>query len=133
MSLSEEFLRDPAAKGIRIVVYGSLKRGGKLHGHMQGSRFLGTTTFPGQLFSLGSYPAARPAEEPEDLIHGEVYECSDALVELLDRIEGHPWMYKRSPIQTAHFGQVQAYIYQRRPSSLERRIASGVYNVEDWK
>jgi gamma-glutamylcyclotransferase (GGCT)/AIG2-like uncharacterized protein YtfP len=129
---SPEFLSQPSPKGIRIICYGSLKQGGKLHHNMREARFLGTVAFPGQLYSLGAYPAARPPEGPEDVVHGEVYECSDELVRRLDSIEGHPWMYKRTPIETAQFGSAQVYIYQHRPRG-HRRIESGIYDVKDWK
>jgi gamma-glutamylcyclotransferase (GGCT)/AIG2-like uncharacterized protein YtfP len=130
---SSEFLANPSKAGVRICVYGSLKARGKLHHNMQSARFLGETTFPGQLFHLGSYPALRPAEGPEDIVHGEVYECPDALVRRLDSIEGHPWMYKRTPIQTANFGECEVYVYQRRLHSADKRITDGIYNVADWK
>lgn len=133
MSASEEMLKNPHQEGVRICVYGSLKAGGRLHRNMQEARFLGETTFPGQLFSLGPYPAALPADTPEDVVHGEVYECPDALVKRLDSIEGHPWHYKRTQVQTAHFGAVEAYIYQRRLHAADRRIENGIYDVKDWK
>jgi gamma-glutamylcyclotransferase (GGCT)/AIG2-like uncharacterized protein YtfP len=130
---SPEFLANPSRTGVRICVYGSLKKGGKLAHNMQSARFLGETTFPGQLYHLGSYPALRPAEGPEDVVQGEVYEVGDALLARLDSIEGHPWMYKREPIQTPNFGECQAYFYQRKLHSADRRIPDGNYNVKDWK
>jgi gamma-glutamylcyclotransferase (GGCT)/AIG2-like uncharacterized protein YtfP len=133
MTQSAEFVANPSRTGNRIICYGSLKRNGKLHGNMKDARFLGETTFPGQLFSLGPYPALRPAETETDIVHGEVYEVGDALLKRLDSIEGHPWMYKRTRIETPNFGECQVYVYQRRLHSADKRIESGIYNVADWK
>jgi gamma-glutamylcyclotransferase (GGCT)/AIG2-like uncharacterized protein YtfP len=127
------FTEQPEKQGIRICVYGSLKRNGKLHPNLKEARFLGETTFPGRLYSLGPYPALKPAETETDVVHGEVYEVGDALLERLDHIEGHPWQYRREPIQTAHFGECQAYVYRRRLHAADKRIESGNYNVTDWK
>jgi gamma-glutamylcyclotransferase (GGCT)/AIG2-like uncharacterized protein YtfP len=115
---------------LKIAVYGSLKREGKLHFYMQDAQYLGATTFPGDLYSLGSFPAAVPGQGQ---VHCEVFECTDALIERLDSLEGHPWIYRRSPVETAKFGSVQAYIYQRRLHSWDKKIESGLYNTKDWK
>jgi gamma-glutamylcyclotransferase (GGCT)/AIG2-like uncharacterized protein YtfP len=117
---------------MRIAVYGSLRKGGKLNPIMldNGAKFLGESSFEGQLYSLGAYPAAIPGS---GTVHCEVWDCSDELIKRLDSVEGHPWMYRRTPIETANCGLVQVYFYQRRLHSWDRRIESGVYNVADWK
>lgn len=119
----------------RIIVYGSLKKGGKLYPNMERGQavYLGEVTFPGQLWSLGPYPAAKPAQAEGDVIHGEAYEVGDELIKRLDSIEGHPWQYKREKVWTAKFGECQVYIYQRKLHATDKRIENGIYNVEDWK
>jgi gamma-glutamylcyclotransferase (GGCT)/AIG2-like uncharacterized protein YtfP len=116
---------------MRLCFYGSLKRGGKLNGILLDGKatFLGESTFEGDLFHLGSYPAA---VKGSGVVHCEVWECSDALVKRLDGVEGHPWMYLRSKVWTPEFGEVQTYVYQRHLRGA-KLIASGNYNVADWK
>jgi gamma-glutamylcyclotransferase (GGCT)/AIG2-like uncharacterized protein YtfP len=117
---------------MRLAVYGSLKKSGKLHNRMVegGATFLGESTFKGDLFSLGAYPAA---VEGPGTVFCEVFECSDALIARLDSIEGHPWHYRRQVVWTPKFGDVQAYLYQHRLMSTDRKIENGRYNVADWK
>jgi gamma-glutamylcyclotransferase (GGCT)/AIG2-like uncharacterized protein YtfP len=116
---------------MRIAVYGSLRKGGKLNHIMQDgqAQLLGESSFPGQLYSLGPYPAAVAGEGE---VFCEVWECSDALVRRLDGVEGHPWMYERQKIWLPKFGDCQVYIYQRHVRGC-RRIESGRYDVKDWK
>ncbi len=72
-----------------VFVYGTLKRGDCRHRYMAGSRFLGlaTTERGYRLFDMGEYPAM-----VEDLsggaIEGELFEVSDATLEVLDEVEG---------------------------------------------
>jgi gamma-glutamylcyclotransferase (GGCT)/AIG2-like uncharacterized protein YtfP len=109
---------------MRLGVYGTLKSKGRLNPIMlqHEATFLGESTFQGDLYSLGSFPAA---VEGTGTVVCEVWECSDELVARLDSIEGHPWHYRRSRVWTPNFGEVQAYIYQRKLHSFDRPIASG--------
>lgn len=111
----------------KIFVYGSLRRGGALNNVLQGSEFLfSCRTKPEySLFSLGKFPA---------LIHlgntavlGEVYEISDNVLQLLDSIEGHPYVYLRTPIYLENNLEIEGYLFSSWIPSYINLIKSG-----DW-
>lgn len=72
-----------------VFVYGSLKRGHKLHYLLESQLSLGTAVTQPlyRLFDLGSYPGI--IEWPEGLtIHGEVYHVDSDCLAQLDEVEG---------------------------------------------
>ncbi len=74
---------------MRVFVYGSLKRGLKLHPLLADSHFLGTAvTRPHyRIFSLGEYPGL--VEWPDGLaVCGELYEVNARTLQQLDQAEG---------------------------------------------
>lgn len=85
-----------ALKGLEsplpVFVYGTLKRGGRLHGNMEGFNFLGEANISGRLLNCGSFPGFVESEGDE-CVRGEIFqiqpEAGTALqIEALDRIEG---------------------------------------------
>ena len=72
-----------------VFVYGSLKRGYKLHYSLENQQSLGNAVTQPlyRLFDLGSYPGL--IEWPEGLaIHGEVYQVAADCLSQLDEVEG---------------------------------------------
>jgi len=72
-----------------VFVYGSLKRGYKLHYLLESQLSLGNAVTQPlyRLFDLGSYPGL--IEWPEGLtIHGEVYQVDADCLAQLDEVEG---------------------------------------------
>jgi len=61
------------------------------------------------LYDLGAYPAARPGE---GLLQGDLLTVEAAALALMDRIEGHPDLFRRARVCVqAGDGQVDAWIY----------------------
>jgi gamma-glutamylcyclotransferase (GGCT)/AIG2-like uncharacterized protein YtfP len=93
----------------KLFVYGSLRSGFQSNAYHYVSHYftlLGLAKVPGQLFDLGEYPAAKPAPETGNFIHGELYELNEksafswAFGQLDDyegvvTEEGEPAMYRR--------------------------------------
>lgn len=78
-----------------LFVYGSLRRGFANHRHLQGATFLGdaTTARPLALFVAElPYLCRTPAVTP---VRGEVYAVDEELLDWVDRLEGHPYWYRR--------------------------------------
>lgn len=103
-----------------LFVYGTLKRGFRLHHYLKEAPFLGAAvTAPGYaLYRLDWYPAL--VEEPgAGSITGEVYEVCNALLEALDEVEGVPYLYRRAEIELLSLGgrivreRCVTYLYQR--------------------
>ena len=72
----------------RVFVYGSLKRGGRLHSALHLSRFLGTWQTKHEAYSLidlGAFPAMTTGGE--HIVEGEMYEVDDGILKRLDMIE----------------------------------------------
>lgn len=76
-----------------LFVYGTLRRGAGHPMHDLLSRhaaFVSPASTAGRLYDTGRYPAAVPAEDESDRIHGEVYELDhpDEVWPWLDEYEG---------------------------------------------
>lgn len=109
---------------MRIFVYGTLKRGYRLHHHLTGQTFVGEArTVPAyRLFRIDWFPALVDASEGQ-AIHGEVWEVDAAGLIELDAVEEvHDGLYERRRIQLQPpFDRelVEAYFYLRDVSGSE--------------
>lgn len=101
-----------------VFVYGSLKRtnaaGKKFNQGLlerEGGKFVGpiVAPLPVRMVSMGAFPALVPVEGVTNLIHGELFEIPDDLLNLLDQIEGHPNFYQRVQYP-AQLGEAWVYI-----------------------
>lgn len=103
-----------------LFVYGSLKRGFRLHHHLHTATFLGAArTEPGfALYRLVWYPAM-VAEVTSGTVAGELYEVPEALLPTLDEVEGVPVLYQRMRIRVScpelcpEYVEVFTYVYQQ--------------------
>jgi gamma-glutamylcyclotransferase (GGCT)/AIG2-like uncharacterized protein YtfP len=103
-----------------LFVYGTLKRGHRLHHHMLGASFLGParTTTGLALYRIEWYPAM-VLERDGGGVSGELYEAPPALLEALDEVEGAPDLFQRAEIQLAEMNgrpelrRCLAYVYQQ--------------------
>jgi len=97
-----------------VAVYGSLRKTGWLHGHMEGCTFLGETKVPGRMYKVtNNYPAVvvdgiEIGDDEQVLV--EVYEVDTSQLYLLDMVEGHPSYYRRINIPT-EFGGTWMYVW----------------------
>jgi gamma-glutamylcyclotransferase (GGCT)/AIG2-like uncharacterized protein YtfP len=75
-----------------LFVYGTLRRGFRLHRHLVtlGARFESKAKVAGELFNLGSYPGAKPIGAENSWVVGEVFHLRnvDADFKVLDNVEG---------------------------------------------
>ncbi len=125
----------------RLFVYGTLRRGFRLHQHLVrlGARFESEAKVAGELFDLGSYPGARPSTAGETWILGETFHLRDVAADLkvLDEVEGFiPGSPERSQFIRARakaslrkgtIETVWIYWLARKDSSNLQRIPSGDY------
>lgn len=121
---------------VNVFVYGTLKKGFALHGHMQSKQiqFLGEGTLDQvNLLHLGWYPGV---VEGDGQVTGEVYTVPDTHVRKLDMVEGSPFLFKRetrkismaAPNPGAAGPEVEAevYYYQRAKGD-EEVLKTGVW------
>jgi gamma-glutamylaminecyclotransferase len=111
-----------------VFVYGTLMRDEINHRLLATARFVAEAhTEPCfELFDLGHFPAMNTGGQT--MVRGEVYAVDDQTLVRLDRLEGHPEFYQRTPIRLADGQEVQTYLMgdarmRRRPA-----IALG-----DWR
>ena len=111
---------------MKIFVYGSLRQGGALSWYLAGSECLGEkeTKKEHSLYSLGPFPAM--TAEGDTAVIGEVYEVNKETLDMLDRAEGHPNFYVRTPIVLEDGTKVEAYLLPGIPRGCEK-VESG-----DW-
>lgn len=87
----------------KVFVYGTLKEGCGNHGLLINSEQLSMdVNVTGRLYSLGGFPGIKPAQHDAvrfrkagSVVRGELYSVNDETLASLDRLEGHPRMYRR--------------------------------------
>lgn len=112
----------------RVFVYGSLLRGEPNHRLLRGARFIGVdrTRAAFTLFDLGGFPAM--ATDGTVAVIGEIYEVDAAMLVALDRLEGHPRFYMRTPIRLQSRRHAEVYVIPR-----ARLVRQPVIVGGDWK
>jgi gamma-glutamylcyclotransferase (GGCT)/AIG2-like uncharacterized protein YtfP len=85
-----------------VFVYGSLKKGKKLHYYLKNAKFLGEAftceKYPMILSKSGWYPYLIEKKGVGYHVKGELYETSPKLLKILDRVEEAPHYYYRKKI-----------------------------------
>lgn len=101
-----------------IFVYGTLKRGHRNHGRLDGAPFVAeATTCDPFVLMAGRIPVmfVQPGEGLP--VVGELYAVSTGLLAKLDWFEGHPAFYERTPISVHESSSgamrvADAYLYR---------------------
>ena len=95
-------------KNIPIFVYGTLMRGETNAHLLYGSVFVGEdeSTPHWDLADLVGCPGMIPGNRS---VKGEVYLVDQKTKNTLDRLEGHPTLYKRIPMRLISGREVEAY------------------------
>lgn len=89
---------------MKVVVYGTLKKDGKLHHNMEriNAIFVKEAILKDhEMYNLGWFPAIIEAKGSN--VKVEVYEIEEDKLDVLDFIEGYPNLYQRKETE---FGQV---------------------------
>ena len=112
----------------RVFVHGSLLSGERNHGWLDGAHFLRTALTRPEftLHDLGSFPGLVAGGTTP--VWGEVYEVGPQVLAGLDRLEGHPRFYRRTPITLADGMEVETYLLPPGHASQRPVIGSG-----NWK
>jgi len=108
-----------------VFVYGTLMKGEPNH------RLLSASTFMCQAFTatgftmidLGAFPAILAGGT--STITGELYEVTKETLAQLDRLEGHPHFYERTPIRLIGGRTVDAYVLKHDDGRSRGVIESG--------
>ena len=114
----------------RLFVYGTLRAGRGNHFLLNGAQYLGVrhTQPKFTMVSCGGFPGVLGSGDTS--IVGEVYEVTNPdQLRQIDRLEGHPDWYTRTPITTIEGDEVEIYLYPEQTATQRQLpiIASG-----DW-
>jgi gamma-glutamylaminecyclotransferase len=111
-----------------VFVYGTLMRGEINHRLLATARLVAEAqTEPCfELFDLGHFPAMSAGGQT--VVRGEIYAVDDQTLVRLDRLEGHPELYQRTPIRLANGQEVQTYLMADARTRRRPVISSG-----DWR
>jgi len=112
---------------IKVMVYGSLKRGFGNHSyHLGNSEYLGKVeTLPQYtMFSLGGFPGVIPNGKTS--IQGELYNVTERELRTLDRLEGNGSFYTREVIETSE-GEAWIYLLPEDKYNHYEAIEDGVW------
>lgn len=126
-----------------IFVYGSLRSefdSPAQYVLRKHAEFIGKATFQGKLYMIDWYPGVVESDDPNGIVHGELYKFKDEGIVLskLDRYEGcspdnsapHEFERKEKTVQLLNGEQIQAWIYIFvLPVSGKEKIASGDYII----
>lgn len=111
-----------------VFVYGTLKRGGALHGAMAEGQYIGEfhTTNNFRLYDLGMFPAV-VQHDGGGVVYGEVYRVDYDTLTWLDVVEGvDRGTYERREIEVtdSEGAKLLAFIYLWRDA--------GFFSLRDW-
>ena len=101
-----------------IFVYGTLKRGCHNHRLMQqeGVEFVREAWLPfARIYGyqpVGGVPFVKLDKDAPGSVKGEVYSVPAAALVRLDRLEGHPHSYRRTPVTLLHGERAEVYEWQ---------------------
>ena len=69
-----------------LFVYGTLRRGLRLHNHLQGAVYLGEARIAGSLYDIGTYPGLLVNPSP-GWVSGELFKVDEEMIQSLDAVE----------------------------------------------
>lgn len=127
-----------------LFVYGTLRRDSRsemFHLLARHAVFVGDSTFQGKLFRVDYYPGVVASENPNDVVHGEVYKliASDIVLARLDDYEEcgpgypepHEYIRRKQNVTLNGEGSVipaWIYLYNRPIAGLELIPSGDFYN-----
>ncbi len=110
-----------------VFVYGTLKKGYKLHFYLKNAKFIGYGYVNGyDMYIVDWYPAV---VKGRGRVYGEVYEVCQETLDILDGVEEEGFLYKRiceKVYMKKGFIKAYMYVYLKDVSQL-KRVPTGIF------
>lgn len=106
----------------KVFVYGTLRKGECNHNYIQESTFLGDAVSKDAVFFLSGQGAVPCLMEgiAGNKIKGELYSIDDETLDCIDRLEGHPNVYRRfRKVFECDDEEHIAWVYLNRPQKTD--------------
>jgi gamma-glutamylaminecyclotransferase len=120
----------------KIFTYGTLKQGFNNHGLLHSSEFLGKaeTADKYMLIDYGLPILLKYKAKLSQHIDGELYLVDDGILQTLDTLEGHPFLYKRElSLVKLENGQIdEAFIYFFQFNKSITRHLDDIQGLKSW-
>ncbi len=136
-SLNEMLHQEPEEVSDYLFCYGILKRGFELDLRRYDAKFIDSAIIDyAKIYQIGSGVGLTLSQDGDDVVYGELFKIPYDLWTWLDRIEGHPYNYKRE-IKSIYYKSVvgyneKAWVYiHQHPKCFGKRIKSGRYENAD--
>ncbi len=131
---------------MNVFVYGTLMKGQRAHGKLDGAEFLGKAILRDyEMFNLGEFPGIQP--HLGGSVVGELYEVDEDMISGLDSYEGEGALYNREIVNVYTYGDkyaphcpsifgkphnAYAYIYNERSEGREKLSFEWGKGEEDY-
>jgi gamma-glutamylcyclotransferase (GGCT)/AIG2-like uncharacterized protein YtfP len=95
-----------------LFVYGTLKRGKSNSRFLKDQTFIGKDTLTGnyKMFNMNVPFIVQSDKYPINTLRGELYSVTSSALKEIDKLEGHPYLYRRSPINVVLDNEETVYI-----------------------
>lgn len=139
LKLSKQLIRDiEHEENIKVFVYGTLVKGGRLHPHLENSTFIGDAALNDYaLYNVTDwYPGILPKNNSR--VIGEVYSINEDKLAELDIVEGEGSLYKRiysnvTLLDSNAKCKVYTYKYMGNINKEKNKIKSGIWREKRVK
>lgn len=108
--MQDDIEQPPHSGDIRVLVYGTLRRGEHNHFYLKNQTYLGALQTPAiyTLYDTGPYPAA--VANGNTALTAEIYAVDTSCFAQLDVLEDFPHSYTREQVATP-FGRAWIYLW----------------------
>lgn len=111
---------------VKVVTYGTLKRGFPYHDILSSAEFIGEDTITGKynMYDLGLFPAIVVDGDEDKTFNIEVYEADEATQERLDWLEGYTpdgnGLYDKISVTTDNGSEAIMYVMKEAPVGADK-------------
>ena len=104
-----------------LFVYGTLRRGLRLHHHMQGAVYVGEARTAGSLYDIGTYPGLLLSPSC-GWVSGELFKVDEKMIQSLDAVEEY------NPEEPEHSEYLREVVTVWTPTGAPMKAVAYIFN-----